>query len=353
METKRLEIASLIHAGFDASDIVKQLGVSRHTIYRVRKRLEDGSSLKDRPRSGRPVKLTPEAAKHALEANPTMSMAEFAKKNSLHRSTVSKVVKAAARGKSKRKDHQPNINSRVCRKHFEPTDYKVERTDPSPHRKIPMNLTRRLLKNDAVPSIFEESPSIRIMNKSTPKSIRTSSSSDIRLQNGKMPLVKTEVFYFKEEAFSSLLDIENTINISSLPPGSHLIIKEDSLLFCFIDDETIPQITQSLKIFDNLTFKLYHQNTIITQDKVKHICKSEKIESVCQIENLLAFVKSLEERDAIVAKSKLEKCIQILNTVECEDNHIKKRIDFIAQQLDLVVIPKKKPVFDFLKPVIK
>ncbi|QQP51373.1 Uncharacterized protein FKW44_012715 [Caligus rogercresseyi] len=50
----------MIRAHHDASDIVRILGIDRHTVYRVRKCLKDGESLKDRPRSGRPVKLNPE-----------------------------------------------------------------------------------------------------------------------------------------------------------------------------------------------------------------------------------------------------------------------------------------------------
>jgi len=61
--------------------------------------VESGQGLKDKPRTGRPVKLYPEAVKKVFEANPTMKMSELAKKKSLDPSTMSKAVKKAG-GKS-------------------------------------------------------------------------------------------------------------------------------------------------------------------------------------------------------------------------------------------------------------
>ena len=48
METKRIEVATLVRAGKSTSDIVKLLKVHRETVYRVRKRLENGDTLKYR-----------------------------------------------------------------------------------------------------------------------------------------------------------------------------------------------------------------------------------------------------------------------------------------------------------------
>ncbi|QQP48868.1 Uncharacterized protein FKW44_009324, partial [Caligus rogercresseyi] len=61
----------------------------------VRKRLAHGDDLKDKPRSGRPVKIRLAQVKAAFEATPTMKMSEFAKKKSVDPSTVSKAVQVA------------------------------------------------------------------------------------------------------------------------------------------------------------------------------------------------------------------------------------------------------------------
>ncbi|QQP39809.1 Putative transposable element [Caligus rogercresseyi] len=90
METKRVEIATLVRAGHTTSNIIKELNVSKATVCRVRKRLADGDDLKNKPRSGRPVKIRPNQVKTAFEAMPTMKMSELAKKKSVDPSTMSK-----------------------------------------------------------------------------------------------------------------------------------------------------------------------------------------------------------------------------------------------------------------------
>ncbi|QQP54469.1 Putative transposable element [Caligus rogercresseyi] len=97
MEIKRHENTVMNRAHHDTSDIVRILEVDRHTVYRVCKRLKDGESLKNRPRSGRQVKLTPEAARTTFKDNPKMTMTEFTEKKYVARTTVSNDVKAAGR----------------------------------------------------------------------------------------------------------------------------------------------------------------------------------------------------------------------------------------------------------------
>ncbi|QQP57474.1 Uncharacterized protein FKW44_002481 [Caligus rogercresseyi] len=111
METKRVEIATLVRAGHTTSNIIKELNVSKATVCRVRKRLADGDDLKNKPRSGRPVKIRPNQVKTAFEAMPTMKMSELAKKKSVDPSTVSKAVKAAG-GRSLTKVERPLLTQR-------------------------------------------------------------------------------------------------------------------------------------------------------------------------------------------------------------------------------------------------
>ena len=54
MEAKGIEIAALLRASHKKAEITKQPSVSRMTVHRVAKRLEDNESLKDRTRVGRP-----------------------------------------------------------------------------------------------------------------------------------------------------------------------------------------------------------------------------------------------------------------------------------------------------------
>lgn len=111
METQRLKIATLLRAGHTTPDIVKILKVDRNTVYRVRKRIENEETLKYRSRPPKTPKLTPEAAKKAFQANPTMSMSELAKKKGVDRRTVANAVKAAG-GRSRKFDEKPLLTQR-------------------------------------------------------------------------------------------------------------------------------------------------------------------------------------------------------------------------------------------------
>lgn len=122
MEAKRLEIATLVRAGHKTKDIINLLKVSKATVCRVRNRLSDGQDIKDRPRSGRPQKLSPAEAKKAFIANPNMKMSELAKKKKVCKKTVSNAVKAAG-GKSLRllerpllAQHQQEVRLEHCQR---------------------------------------------------------------------------------------------------------------------------------------------------------------------------------------------------------------------------------------------
>ena len=61
-EKKREDIAVLIRAGAAPKDIIANLGTTRSTILRVRKRLESGKGLHPSPKKPRsPLKRTPRA----------------------------------------------------------------------------------------------------------------------------------------------------------------------------------------------------------------------------------------------------------------------------------------------------
>ena len=110
-EDKRLQIAALLNAGHGTADIVKQLQVHWHTVYMVKNRLKNGQDLKDHPHSGKPHKLTSEVMKKAFLVTPEMKMTAFTEKKFVHKSTVSRAIKATG-GKS-RKTKKPLLSTKT------------------------------------------------------------------------------------------------------------------------------------------------------------------------------------------------------------------------------------------------
>eukprot|EP00095_Tigriopus_kingsejongensis_P001128 snap_masked-scaffold1099_size62903-processed-gene-0.6 protein:Tk01128 transcript:snap_masked-scaffold1099_size62903-processed-gene-0.6-mRNA-1 annotation:"kinesin-like protein kif3a isoform x2" len=109
MEVKRREVAILIRAGHSSGYIANL--ASLKTVYNVRKRIKDGQDLGDKPRSGRPVKLWPEAGQAVFTANPRMTMTSLAKNTNVSKATVSRAVKKAG-GKSLRLVERPLLSQR-------------------------------------------------------------------------------------------------------------------------------------------------------------------------------------------------------------------------------------------------
>ena len=118
MEAKRIEIAALLRASHKKAEIAKQLNVSRMTVHRVAKRLEESESLKDRPRVGRPRVVKTAAIKKAFECEPTMKMTQLAKKQRISVSTVSRAVKHEG-GKSLKMIRKPLLTSAMKLKRLE------------------------------------------------------------------------------------------------------------------------------------------------------------------------------------------------------------------------------------------
>ncbi|QQP37011.1 Uncharacterized protein FKW44_022291 [Caligus rogercresseyi] len=90
MEAKRHEVAVLIRAGHGTNDIVTLTNVCRRSVSNVPQAHQNGQDLKDKPRCGRPVKLSTKVVQKAFTANPKLAMATLARKKNVNKSTVSR-----------------------------------------------------------------------------------------------------------------------------------------------------------------------------------------------------------------------------------------------------------------------
>ncbi|CAB4063374.1 unnamed protein product [Lepeophtheirus salmonis] len=97
---------------------------------------------------------------------------------------------------------------------------------------------------------------------------------------------------------------------------SFVITRNSNLLFCAIHGLPSP-IQYSLQIFHGLTFKLCYRDSIVAHNKFQHVCSCNKIQTLSQVRNLLAFVEVLLTKKFLQAR--IEYCITILNNLGYEE----------------------------------
>ena len=66
IKATRVDILTLLRAGFKKTEISMKLNVSKLTVHRVEQRLKSSECLRDRPGSGRSQVISQEAIKKAL-----------------------------------------------------------------------------------------------------------------------------------------------------------------------------------------------------------------------------------------------------------------------------------------------
>ena len=95
MEAKRIEMFTLLRAGYKKTEISNELNVSRMAIHRVEQHLKASESLKDQEDLRLQVKK--EVIKKAFENYPCQKITKLAQKKKISVSTVSRMVKKKQR----------------------------------------------------------------------------------------------------------------------------------------------------------------------------------------------------------------------------------------------------------------
>ncbi len=86
-------MADLLSAGIKPNNIMNIVGCSKALVSKVKKKVSKGESLQEKPRSGRPKKMDVGPAVAAtIEADPTTSVNQMARKLNVSVSTVKKRV---------------------------------------------------------------------------------------------------------------------------------------------------------------------------------------------------------------------------------------------------------------------
>ena len=228
-------------------------------------------------------------------------------------------------------------SSYICSLHFIPTDFDIISTDK---RRSKKELKHKRLKRDAIPSIFEN-----ISYKSTTRSYQSTSEYRRKKENDR--IIEMEKLLNEQETVSNLTQLQEKLRIcGNKPTGYTEISTEKRLTFLVLDNESDkPNIIRSVQFFDDLSVNAFIKNNLISPKAYSHIFKGDKITSVTQALNILAFVKNHDnETTNTGTESLIESAVELLEEYErCNGDEMKNnKIAFIIEQLKLLSIPKNQ-----------
>ena len=124
--------------------------------------------------------------------------------------------------------------------------------------------------------------------------------------------------------------------LTLVSPFPH-IIDESKIVFYGIDYDTFtkPYIKYSFDIFDDLTFKLWHEDVTLDARNYLHIVETNKLSYFSQIERFLELLPNLN-CPAISINEEINNCVQKLdNLAKNVDESIHPKLQFIIEQLKL------------------
>ncbi len=169
-----------------------------------------------------------------------------------------------------RRDFTPTKTSKVCSLHFNADEFKESRTDANWWRRrkhTSEKRTNRMLKPDAVPTVFPERPSF-MSSRKTYKRSREASTAESRQKKAKatedakeakdreaIARAAAEAEQFETERRQDLIAGMDALEIRLRADRSHgfdVIKKESSLLLCLIDEKSgMPQISACISVKEN------------------------------------------------------------------------------------------------------
>ena len=116
-------------------------------------------------------------------------------------------------------------------------------------------------------------------------------------------------------------------------------IDESKIVFYGIDYDTFtkPYIKYSFVIFDDLTFKLWHEDVTLDARNYLHIVETNKLSYFSQVERFLELLPNLN-CPAISINDEINNCVQKRdNLAKNVDELIQPKLQFIIEQLKLAL----------------
>ena len=228
--------------------------------------------------------------------------------------------------KIRRNDWTWTEHSRLCSKHFLPTDYTDASEDTNKSRRKRKNKEniqkRKKLKNGAVPSIFPYT------QPSTPRPTKFTSAE-----------IRKTIDFEKEQTkdrCETLADLVSKVNSLDLPANVTKISNIQDLSVCFLKIVVTdnPHIKYCVQIQTSLEYKIWFMGEeIVPYEAVPE--PPSKMTSVSFLKRLLSALDQREEKEQ-TTEEKINEIITMLDDLPLKN----RKLDFIQEQLSLLT---KKP----------
>ena len=260
-----------------------------------------------------------------------------ARKTSVFKFPVDPDRRAAWIRAIRRNNFEPNQNSRVCSVHFRQEDFVSERLDRNSRRHT-RRLKKKILEDDAIPSVFPGYPSHLQGKSPMRRSERATSTSRLESEN---LLLSTMIASFEESDVIDSLENLKTFFLSCDSCSGFVISGERSdekLVFLKLSPSSPPKILKSVVVAQDLSFAAYEKSeTISSQYFASSMSNSERVERFSDFQNLLAFVNNYSSQHTPLLEA-IEILSSYVENCEFSEDHVKK-VMFLCEQLHLLCYP--------------
>jgi len=251
-----------------------------------------------------------------------------------------------------RKDFVPTKHSKLCSLHFKPSDFVEARRDTNKRRMKTYaddtGLVRRYLKDDAVPSVFQNTPNyLSNSHGGTPRSTKRATASSRREQLMQEFDNLSDTFMSEDNiSHLNLTEMQDRLRAETALPSGFTVtsVSATSLLIYKVSlSNDIPTITACITVRADFCVVVSLENKIVPVSQYKHIVDGP-LNKFSQLVNLMALVKSWCEEPKVMS---LEMLIQMaiyclksgMNNMDEEQDEC-RQLQFLIEQLELITTNK-------------
>ncbi|TRY61555.1 hypothetical protein TCAL_16292, partial [Tigriopus californicus] len=162
---------------------------------------------------------------------------------------------------------------------------------------VSIELTRRYLTSEAVPSVFPNLPKyLSTTRKPTPRT-NTTSTTESRRQILNANLRVAEDNFFKQQLVSTLNDVKEKVTTINLPPEVVMQANQFSLVFASIvlKNGSVPHVEYAVVVDESLSLHLSANQVTIPISNFSYLTASSKLTDITTLANIIHHLKNYSE----------------------------------------------------------